>query len=86
MRAAKDALSKAAKYREYGADYDRNIDAAAQDLESALERGRRLETWLSVLELRLRGKENRGNPKKRKAKSRMASSLNPTNVRRIAKL
>lgn len=49
-------LRKAGPYREYGPDYDRNIDSAARDLEDAIRAGRSTGTWSDVLQLRLEKK------------------------------
>lgn len=53
MTKAEKLLKQAALYREYGPDYDRNIDAAAIDLEDAMKRDRPTKTWYDVLKLRL---------------------------------
>lgn len=50
---AEKLLKQAGPYREYGPDYDRNIDAAAIDLEDALRKERPTKTWYDVLKLRL---------------------------------
>ncbi len=50
---ARALLRAAVPHRTYGPTYNRNIDAAAADLEYALENNRRLDTWAGVLALRL---------------------------------